>query len=49
MKSYHIRQTAFSNYRMGVSLPYPDVKHNRFKAKQRMATRLARGDHNGLC
>lgn len=41
MRSYHVRDTSFSKYCMGVSLLYPDVKHNRFKAKQRLVARLA--------
>lgn len=43
MRRYHVRGTSFSKYCMGVSLLYPDVKHNRFKAKQRLVERLTVG------
>ncbi len=42
MRRYHVRGTSFSKYCMGVSLLYPDVKHNRFKAKQRLVERLGK-------
>ncbi len=41
MRQHHVRGTSFSKYCMGVSLLYPGVKHNRFKAKQRLVERLA--------
>lgn len=40
MRLYRVRDTSFSKYCMGVSLLYPDVKHNKFKAKQRLVARL---------
>jgi len=40
MRVLHVRDTSFSKYCMGVSLLYPDVKHNKFKAKQRLVARL---------
>jgi hypothetical protein len=43
MRAHHVRDTSFSKYCMGVSWLYPDVKHNRFKAEQRMVARLAQG------
>ena len=39
----HVRDTSFSKYCMGVTLLYPDVKHNGFKAKQRLVAASARG------
>jgi hypothetical protein len=48
MHLHHVRDTSFSKYCMGVSLLYPDVKHNRFKAKQRLVARLAGGAGNEL-
>lgn len=41
MHRYHVRETGFSKYCVGVSLLYPEVKHNKFKATQRLVTRLA--------
>jgi hypothetical protein len=41
MRKYHARDTSFSKYCMGVSLLYPEVKHNRFKATQRLVARLS--------
>lgn len=35
-------------YVMGVSLLYPDVKHNNFKAKQRLVARLTQGSDDEL-
>ena len=49
MRSHHVRDTSFSKYCMGVSLLYPDVKHNKFKAKQRLVARLAQGADNDPC
>jgi hypothetical protein len=43
MRAHHVRDTSFSKYCMGVSWLYPDVKHNQFKAKQRLVARLAQG------
>lgn len=40
MREYHVHETGFSKYCVGVSLLYPDVKRNNFKAKQRQAVRL---------
>ena len=49
MRAYHVRATSFSKYCMGVSVLYPDVKHNEFKAKQRLVARLAQGADNDPC
>ena len=49
MHLHHVRDTSFSKYCMGVSLLYPDVKHNKFKAKQRLVARLAQGADNDPC
>lgn len=44
MREKHMHDTSFSKYCMGVSLLYPDVKHNRFKAKQRLVAQLSNAD-----
>jgi len=50
MHRHHIRETDFSKYCVGVSLFYPDVKHNRFKATQRLVARTTQeGYYHGLC
>jgi hypothetical protein len=49
MREHHVRDTSFSKYCMGVSLLYPDVKHNRFKVKHRLVARLTQGADNELC
>ncbi len=41
MRRHHVRETAFSKYCIGISFLYADVKHNRFKPKQRLLARLA--------
>lgn len=46
MREHHVRGTSFSKYCMGVSLLYPDVKHNRFKAKQRLVSRLTENSNS---
>lgn len=46
MRRYHVRKTGFSKYCLGVSLLYPQVKHNRFKALQRLAARISHGGTN---
>lgn len=48
MRENHIRSTGFSKYCMGVSLLYPTVKHNNFKAKQRLVAKLMQGDVYGI-
>ena len=48
MHRYHVRETSFSKYCMGVSLLYPDIKHNRFKAKQRQLARLTGGGNDDI-
>jgi len=48
MREFHVRSTSFSKYCMGVTLLYPDVKQNRFKAKHRLADRLVQGAHYGI-
>jgi hypothetical protein len=49
MRAHHVRATSFSKYCMGVSLLYPDIKHNKFKAKHRLVARLAQGADNEPC
>jgi hypothetical protein len=48
MRARHVRGTSFSKYCMGVSWLFPDVKHNKFKAKQRLVARLAQGMNDEL-
>jgi hypothetical protein len=48
MRRLHVRETSFSKYCVGVSMLYPEIKHNKFKAKQRLVARLAQGASNGL-
>jgi hypothetical protein len=48
MRVHHVRDMSFSKYCMGVSLLYPDVKHNKFKATQRLVARLTKGGSNEL-
>ncbi len=43
MRVHQIRATGFSKYCLGVSMLYPGVKHNNFKAKQRQVARLMGG------
>lgn len=46
MRQRHIRQTGFSKYCYGVSLLYPQVKHNRFNALQRLVARTVQGGNH---
>ena len=39
MRRHGVRQTPFSKYCLGVSLLYPQIKHNRFNALQRLVAR----------
>ncbi len=43
MRECHIRSSGFSKYCIGVSLLYPDVKHNNFKAHQCLLRKLVQG------
>ena len=43
MRAHHLRSVGFSKYCIGVSLLYPDVKHNNFKAHHRLLARLMEG------
>ena len=46
MRQHGIRKTSFSKYCVGVSLLYPEVKHNKFKATQRLVAKLTQhGPH----
>jgi hypothetical protein len=49
MRVCHVRDASFSKYCMGVSLLYPAVKHNRFKARQRQVARLTQGADHEFC
>lgn len=44
MKARTIRSTGFSKYCIGVSMLYPEIKHNRFKPKLRRIGRLIHGE-----
>lgn len=46
MRAHHLRSVGFSKYCIGVSLLYPDVKHNNFKAQHRLLARLMGGVNN---
>jgi hypothetical protein len=44
MREQHIYKGGFSKYCMGVSLLYPEIKHNKFKPVQRRIARLVEGN-----
>jgi hypothetical protein len=46
MRRHGVRQTGFSKYCLGVSLLYPQVKHNRFNALQRLVARTVQGGNH---
>lgn len=48
MRRLNVRETSFSKYCIGVSMLYPEVKHNKFKAKLRTVARLAQGGNCGM-
>jgi hypothetical protein len=48
MRELHVRGTSFSKYCIGISLLYPQEKHNRFKAKHQLIARLMEGERNEL-
>ena len=41
LRQHHVRATGFSKYCVGISLIYPQVKHNNFKPKLRIVEKLA--------
>jgi len=43
LHQYHVRSTGFSKYCIGISLIYPELKHNNFKSKLRLVEKLAQG------
>jgi hypothetical protein len=43
LRRHQVRPTGFSKYCVGISLLYPDLKHNNFKSKLRIVEKLARG------
>ena len=48
MRAHHVRTVGFSKYCIGVTLPYPEVKHNNFKAQHRLLAKLMEGGtHDG--
>ena len=44
MRALSVRATGFSKYCIGVSMLYPEVKHNNFKPTLRLINKLMRGD-----
>jgi hypothetical protein len=46
MRELGVRSTGFSKYCTGVSMLYPQVKHNRFKPRLRLLEELMGGDDN---
>jgi hypothetical protein len=46
MRQMGMRKTSFSKYCVGVSLFYPEVKHNRFRSAHRIIARLSEGRSN---
>lgn len=44
MRAMNIHPTGFSKYCIGVSMLYQNVKHNNFKPKLRLVSKLMRGD-----
>lgn len=46
MRDLHVRGASFSKYCIGISLLYPQEKHNRFKAKHQLIARLMAGEKN---
>lgn len=45
MKTEHLRPTGFSKYCIGVSMLYPEVKHNHFKSKLQMVSTIIREEN----
>lgn len=43
LRQHRIRKTGFSKYCVGISLVYPQLKHNNFKSKLRLVEKLAQG------
>ncbi len=43
LRRYQVRATGFSKYCVGISLLYPEIKHNNFKTKLRLIEKLKRG------
>jgi hypothetical protein len=46
MRAMNIHPTGFSKYCIGVSMLYPDIKHNNFKPELRLVNKLIRGDYD---
>ncbi|MEZ4834132.1 MAG: polyphosphate polymerase domain-containing protein [Caldilineaceae bacterium] len=46
MRQHRVRSTGFSKYCVGVSLIYPELKHNRFKTKHRLISSLMQGERH---
>ena len=42
LREHHVRATGFSKYCVGISLLYPEIKHNNFKSKLRLVENLGR-------
>jgi hypothetical protein len=48
MRQMGVRKQGFSKYCVGISLLYPDVKHNRFRAQHRLLARIGQGDSHAV-
>ncbi len=48
MRQMGIRKTGFSKYCVGVSLLYPGIKYNRFRAAHRLIQRLNQGERDAV-
>lgn len=46
IRAWGIRPSSFSKYCLGVSLLYPQVKHNNFKPQHLLIQKLTQGPHN---
>lgn len=47
MRQNGVRKASFSKYCVGVSLLYPQVKHNKFKTTYRLLSKLVQGSERG--
>lgn len=45
LRQHHIHKTGFSKYCVGISMIYPELKHNNFKSKLRLVEKLAGEQH----
>ena len=45
LRQHRVQQTGFSKYCVGISMIYPELKHNNFKSKLRLVEKLAGRQH----